>query len=410
MQLTHSFTVPAEIDQAWEVLLDIERIAPCMPGAALDTVDGDEFTGTVKVRLGPIGLTYRGKARWVSKDAGSHRAVIDAQGRDARGNGTAKATITATLTARGAETAVEVVTDLTITGKPAQFGRGVMADVGNKLIGQFADCLAGKLAEPEPAGGLAGSESAGESGGPAVASAPGAGSASGAGGGSGPAGDSGAGGASGPAGADRPGVTGTAEQEVAATLGGVEFDTAERLGIADEASASLPAGAGSAGPSAGSAGPSAGAAGQAAGADQSAGKGQALAEPGESGPSLAEPGLADTDVVEAGAAGLRNSTAATDAATAGAGRTGGAGTGEQVVEPAAASEAAPPAQRITETGPGGAPTRSSGPTPARRVTPAEVEPIDLLSSAGPALAKRLAPVAAALLVAIGWLVLRRRRG
>ena len=106
MQLTHSFTVPAAIDQAWEVLLDIERIAPCMPGAALDTVDGDEFTGTVKVRLGPIGLTYRGKARWVAKDAGSHRAVSDAQGRDARGNGTAKATITATLTARGAETAV----------------------------------------------------------------------------------------------------------------------------------------------------------------------------------------------------------------------------------------------------------------------------------------------------------------
>ena len=101
MQLTHNFTVPADIEQAWEVLLDIERIAPCMPGAALDTVDGDEFTGSVKVRLGPIGLTYRGKARWRHQDADSHRAVIDAQGKDARGNGTAKATITATLTARG---------------------------------------------------------------------------------------------------------------------------------------------------------------------------------------------------------------------------------------------------------------------------------------------------------------------
>ena len=145
MQLEHSFTVPVGIDDAWKVLLDIERIAPCMPGAALDSVDGDNFTGTVKVKLGPIGLTYKGKAGFTEKDAAAHRAVIDAQGRDARGNGTAAAKVTATLTEQGAETKVDVVTDLDITGKPAQFGRGVMADVGNKLIGQFADCLAGKL-------------------------------------------------------------------------------------------------------------------------------------------------------------------------------------------------------------------------------------------------------------------------
>ncbi|HEY8302894.1 MAG TPA: SRPBCC family protein [Jatrophihabitans sp.] len=145
MQLEHSFTVPVGIDDAWKVLLDIERIAPCMPGAALDSVDGDNFTGTVKVKLGPIGLTYKGKAGFVEKDEAAHRAVINAQGRDARGNGTASAKVTATLTEHGAETQVDVVTDLDITGKPAQFGRGVMADVGNKLIGQFADCLAGKL-------------------------------------------------------------------------------------------------------------------------------------------------------------------------------------------------------------------------------------------------------------------------
>jgi carbon monoxide dehydrogenase subunit G len=147
VQLEHSFTVPVGIEDAWRVLLDIELIAPCMPGAAIDSVDGDDFTGTVKVKLGPIGLTYKGKASWIEKDAVAHRAVIDARGRDARGNGTANAKVMATLTEAGDSTKVDVVTDLDITGKPAQFGRGVMVDVGNKLIGQFADCLAGKLAD-----------------------------------------------------------------------------------------------------------------------------------------------------------------------------------------------------------------------------------------------------------------------
>ena len=156
MELQHSFSVPVDVDQAWAVLVDIEQVAPCMPGAALDTVDGDEFSGSVKVRLGPIGLTYKGKARFVEKDEVAHRAVIDAQGKDARGNGTASATVTATLHPQDDGTRVEVNTDLAITGKPAQFGRGVMADVGNKLIGQFADCLAGKLAKVgKPAAGPA---------------------------------------------------------------------------------------------------------------------------------------------------------------------------------------------------------------------------------------------------------------
>lgn len=147
MQLEHSFTVPVGVDAAWKVLLDIERIAPCMPGAAIDSVDGDDFTGTVKVKLGPIGLTYKGKASFIEKDEVAHRAVIDARGRDARGNGTASAKVTATLTETDGSTQVDVTTDLDITGKPAQFGRGVMVDVGNKLIGQFATCLAGKLTE-----------------------------------------------------------------------------------------------------------------------------------------------------------------------------------------------------------------------------------------------------------------------
>jgi uncharacterized protein len=154
VQLEHSFSVPVGVDQAWAVLLDIERVAPCMPGAVLDTVDGDEFTGSVKVRLGPIGLTYKGRASFIEKDEVAHRAVIDAHGKDARGNGTAAAKVTAALHPQEGGTLVEVTTELAITGKPAQFGRGVMADVGNKLIGQFADCLAGKLAEvDEPAAG-----------------------------------------------------------------------------------------------------------------------------------------------------------------------------------------------------------------------------------------------------------------
>ena len=174
MELQHSFSVPVDVDRAWAVLVDIEQVAPCMPGAALDTVDGDEFTGSVKVRLGPIGITYKGKARFVEKDEVAHRAVIDAQGKDARGNGTASATVTATLHPQDDGTRVEVNTDLAITGKPAQFGRGVMVDVGNKLIGQFADCLAGKLAKPAglAADGPAAAAPAAVSGPPPAASQP----------------------------------------------------------------------------------------------------------------------------------------------------------------------------------------------------------------------------------------------
>ncbi len=146
MQLEHSFTVLVPVADAWKVLLDIEQIAPCMPGAVLDSVDGDDFTGRVKVKLGPISLTYKGKASFVKKDEATHTAVIDAAGKDQRGNGTAAATVTATLKEEGGSaTRVDVLTDLNITGKPAQFGRGVMVDVGNKLIGQFATCVQGKL-------------------------------------------------------------------------------------------------------------------------------------------------------------------------------------------------------------------------------------------------------------------------
>jgi carbon monoxide dehydrogenase subunit G len=160
VQLENSFTVPVPVDEAWRVLLDIERIAPCMPGAALDSVDGDDFTGRVKVKLGPINLTYQGKASFIEKDEAAHHAVIDARGKDQRGNGTAAATITANLAAEGAITRVNVLTDLNITGRPAQFGRGVMTDVGNKLLGQFADKLAAQLGAGDAQGDADRAESA----------------------------------------------------------------------------------------------------------------------------------------------------------------------------------------------------------------------------------------------------------
>jgi carbon monoxide dehydrogenase subunit G len=155
MELTHSFTVPVGIDRAWAVLTDVEGIAPCMPGAELREVEGDEYRGVVKVKVGPITAQYLGKATITEKDEAGHRIVVRAEGRETRGQGNASANVTATLQADGEATKVDVVTDLNVTGKVAQFGRGVMGDVSNKLLGQFASCLESKLgqtpaSEPNP--------------------------------------------------------------------------------------------------------------------------------------------------------------------------------------------------------------------------------------------------------------------
>jgi len=145
MNLEHEFTVPVPIDEAWKVLLDVERVAPCMPGATLLSVDGDAFTGTVKVKVGPIQVTYKGEAKFVTKDEATHSAVLEASGKEARGSGTAGATVTTRLSSEGAKTTVKVGTELNITGRPAQFGRGVMSEVAARLIDQFAGCLAEEL-------------------------------------------------------------------------------------------------------------------------------------------------------------------------------------------------------------------------------------------------------------------------
>ena len=152
MELTHRFTVPASIDDAWQAFNDLERIAPCFPGASLTSYDGEAFEGLVKVKLGPISLQYTGTGRFVERDEAAHRAVIEAKGKDKRGNGTAAASVTAALSPAGADaTDVTVTTDLNITGKPAQFGRGVLQEVSDKLLAQFSSCLETKLGGAEQA-------------------------------------------------------------------------------------------------------------------------------------------------------------------------------------------------------------------------------------------------------------------
>jgi carbon monoxide dehydrogenase subunit G len=141
MMITDRFRVAVPIQEAWRVLLDVERIAPCLPGAQLLEVDGEEYRGSVTVKVGPITAQYRGAARIVEADEDAHRVVIRAEGRDTRGQGNAAATVTASLVPDGDGTDVEIDTDLHVTGKVAQFGRGVLADVSAKLLSQFAECL-----------------------------------------------------------------------------------------------------------------------------------------------------------------------------------------------------------------------------------------------------------------------------
>ena len=171
MDLSNSFVVPADIDTAWKTLLDVEAIAPCMPGATLESVDGDAFSGSVKVKLGPVNMTYGGKARFVEKDEANHRAVIEGTGKETRGSGTASAHVTTQLVAEGPDrTRVDVTTDLTVTGTPAQFGRGVMQDVAGRIIDQFSANLEAVIAASGAQAAAA--SAAAEKGEPAPSAAP----------------------------------------------------------------------------------------------------------------------------------------------------------------------------------------------------------------------------------------------
>jgi uncharacterized protein len=145
VELNNEFRVAVPAAKAWEVLTDVERVAPCIPGAQLLSVDGDDFTGAVKVKVGPITVAYQGEASFVEKDKAAQRVVIKANGKETRGSGNAAARVTAQLKDEGEATSVVITTDLTISGKAAQFGRGVLADVASNLIGQFAKNLEADL-------------------------------------------------------------------------------------------------------------------------------------------------------------------------------------------------------------------------------------------------------------------------
>jgi uncharacterized protein len=145
MKLENEFTVPAPVEQAWAVLLDVERVAPCLPGAAIEGQEGDAHAGTMTVKIGPITTRYKGTVKIEEADEAARRAVMRAQARDSRGQGTAAATITSTMEEVEGGTRVRVETDMRVTGPAAQFGRGVMQDVSAKLMGRFADCLAEQM-------------------------------------------------------------------------------------------------------------------------------------------------------------------------------------------------------------------------------------------------------------------------
>jgi uncharacterized protein len=160
MQLTNTFSISQPAERAWEVITDLERVAPCLPGAALLSVEGDDYHGAVKIKVGPVTAQYEGVARFAERDDDAHHAVLRAEGRDVRGQGNAAATIDVTLAAQGTGTEVRVDTDLELAGRVAQFGRGVIADVSGKLIGQFAARLEQEMSKtsspaPAPAAGPA---------------------------------------------------------------------------------------------------------------------------------------------------------------------------------------------------------------------------------------------------------------
>ena len=149
MDLTHEFTVAAGVEDTWAAISDIASVAGCFPGAVVTGVEGDSFEGSVKVKLGPIALVYNGAGQFVSKDEATRTMRIEAKGKDKRGNGTAGANVDLTMTESDGSTTVLIVTDLAITGKPAQFGRGVIQDVSDKLLGQFVDCLQQRMTAPD---------------------------------------------------------------------------------------------------------------------------------------------------------------------------------------------------------------------------------------------------------------------
>jgi uncharacterized protein len=146
MKITNEFTVSAPPERAWDVLTDLERVVPLMPGAQLVGQEGDDYLGKVKVKVGPVTTEFSGKAHFVERDGEARRAVVDARGREARGSGNAAATVTFAVHEAGDASRVTVDTDLKIVGKLAQFGSGMLQQVSEKLLGEFVDSLEAQLA------------------------------------------------------------------------------------------------------------------------------------------------------------------------------------------------------------------------------------------------------------------------
>jgi len=176
MEMDHSFTVPVPPERAWDVLLDVERIAPCMPGATVDEFDGEVVTGRIKVKVGPVSLTYRGTAKFTERDPDAKVILLEASGKETRGAGTASATVRATLEPEsgGEATKASMHTTMNVTGRPAQFGRGVMVEVGGKLVEQFAQNLRQLITDDSAGGGSAATTEAGAAAGSATEAADGA--------------------------------------------------------------------------------------------------------------------------------------------------------------------------------------------------------------------------------------------
>jgi carbon monoxide dehydrogenase subunit G len=242
MELDHSFTVPVPPDQAWDVLLDVERIAPCMPGATVDEVDDDVVNGRIKVKVGPVSLTYKGTAKFIERDPDAHVAVVEASGKETRGAGTASATIRASMVPdpSGSGTQVSMHTTMNVTGRPAQFGRGVIVEVGGKLVEQFAANLAQLITGDSGATDSAGSGGDAPGGAPAATSAAATDAGGTNGGGTSGGGTSGGG----TSGADVDGASApaaTADAHTGNGSGGAAASTATSTGAGPVASSSAPA-------------------------------------------------------------------------------------------------------------------------------------------------------------------------
>lgn len=389
MDLEHSFIIPVPPEQAWQALLDVEQVAPCMPGATVDGFDGEVISGKIKIKVGPVQMTYAGKARFTEKDEATKTVVLEASGKETRGSGTASATIRSSLQDENGQTRVQVRTTMTVTGRPAQFGRGVMAEVGGRIIGKFASNLAAQLSGEGAAAPAA--ASAGEAQGTPAAStgatSTGANAAAGAG--------------------DEDGVNGLAadaaqlpieelnlpvrsfnslRREGVHTVGGLAARTEKELlaidGLGPQSIKEIKS--------------------------RLADHGLALASPGvtadETAAGSAAAATASSGAASSGAAASGASGTAPAGTAPGATATGTGGPRPAAVSPAASGTAWDAGAAAADR------PAANGLLPPRGARPQDEDALDLLSVAGLPLLKRIAPVVGVLLVGVVlFRIVRRRR-